>query len=372
MLQRFLSPRPFSPRLNHKAHVLFVTPGFASDEADTECIPPVQVMLRRLAECLPGLHVSVISLHYPKARQPYEWHGFGVVPLGGNNRPWPLRLMTLGRGLTAARRLHADRPVDVVHGLWLTDATLLGGLIAHRLELPMAATIMGQDALRSNRYLRRLPLSGMRIAAASDRAADALRGAVGKQVDAVIPWGLNTPATGESSPWSERPIHLLGVGSLTENKDFELLFRLCRRLRDSGRSCRAALIGDGPQRAALETEAKRLELGSSLIFEGHQPRPEVLRRMAGTRILVHPARYEGFGFVFSEALACGMSVVSRPVGAAAASPRWRICASEEQFFTACIELLDGPPDTAPVELWPEESTVQEYSRLWGLTGEPKA
>mgnify|MGYP000597382788 CR=1 FL=1 len=40
--------------------------------------------------------------------------------------------------------------------------------------------------------------------------------------DEVIPWGLDPP-DGDLPGWDERPVDLLGVGALTENKDYAVL-----------------------------------------------------------------------------------------------------------------------------------------------------
>ena len=92
-------------------HIALITPGFPRDEADTSCIPPLQIALRRLRQRRPDIRITVIALHYPDSRRPYRWHGFEVVPMAGANRPLPLRLPALARASGAIRRLHLEDPV---------------------------------------------------------------------------------------------------------------------------------------------------------------------------------------------------------------------------------------------------------------------
>jgi len=346
-------------------HVLLVTPGFPADEADDSCIPPLQVLLRALSQRHPELRISVLAINYPRRRDPYTWHGIEVIPLGGDNRPLPLRLPALLRGLAAASRLHREQEVDLVHSLWLSDAALLGRLIARQLGLPMAATLMGQDALRSNRYLRWLPMASMRLSAVSQRAADVFKESTGLVVESVLPWGIESSTT-EPLPWSERSIDVLGVGSLTRNKDFVTFVRVVERLRDQGRRIRGAIIGDGPQRDSVSTELRNRGLAEVVELWGAQSRADVLETMRNSRILLHPAHYESFGYVFLEALASGMALVSQSVGIAEAGPMWRVCDHGEDMVRACCEILDQPGDGQPSVPYALDDAVDRWAAVYNL------
>ena len=343
-------------------HIALVTPGFPRDEADTSCVPPLQIALRRLRQRRPDIRITVIALHYPDSRRHYHWHGFEVVPMAGANRPLPMRLPALARASGAIRRLHLEDPVDLVHALWLGDAAMVGWWAARRLRLPFIATAMGQDARSSNPWLKVLPLDRAQLIAVSERTAEELAGGRGLAAE-VIHWGLDPP-TEDPPAWDERPIDLLGVGSLTENKDYGVLLRVAAELARSGREFRVVLIGDGPQRPALEAMNLKLSLTDRVRLEGQLPREEVLEWMCRSKILLHPARYESFGFVFSEALANGMTVLSRPVGAARADVRWRLCDSLESFVGACEETLDRPPGTQALTVFSEDQAADALAELY--------
>jgi len=346
-----------------RRRVVLITPGFPRDEDDTSCIPPLQTTLRKLAVRHPEIRVHVVALHYPSRRSKYRWHGLEVCSAGGDNRPLPMRLSAMVGASAAIRRRHAEEPFDLVHALWLGDTTLLGWWVARRLRRPLVATAMGQDARPTNRWLRVLPLASARLTAVSRRASDELERSLGRGADEVIPWGLD-PTTGVAPGWDRRPIDLLGVGALTSNKDYTALIEVAAWLRDAGRSCRVTLIGDGPQRTQLEELVVARQLVESVRFEGHLAREEVLDRMRTAKILVHPARYEAFGFVFLEALAAGMTVVSRPVGAACASDRWRLGEKVEELAGECAAVLDRPPGTTAVTVHSEDETADALAALY--------
>ena len=91
---------------------------------------------------------------------------------------------------------------------------------------------------------------------------------------------------------------------------------------------RCVIAGDGPERPDLERLVGERALGNNVTFAGMIPRREVLALMLRTKVLLHPSRYEGFGYVFAEALACGAEVVSFRVGCAREHPGWHIAAGE--------------------------------------------
>ena len=73
---------------------------------------------------------------------------------------------------------------------------------------------------------------------------------------------------------------------------------------------RLVLAGDGPDRRALEAQARRLGIADRLSFLGRVEGEEKLRLLAGARVVAMPSRYETFGIVAAEALACGTPVVA--------------------------------------------------------------
>ncbi|RJR12911.1 glycosyltransferase family 1 protein [Candidatus Parcubacteria bacterium] len=68
------------------------------------------------------------------------------------------------------------------------------------------------------------------------------------------------------------------------------------------------VIGDGPQRAALEKK-----YGSSVLFVGYKHGQELVDWLSLGDVCIFPSRTETFGLVALEALACGMPVAAHNV-----------------------------------------------------------
>ena len=75
-----------------------------------------------------------------------------------------------------------------------------------------------------------------------------------------------------------------------------------------------AVAGDGPERTALEHEAKRLGLDGRVTFLGTVARERVLRLFAAADASVLPSAWENFPHTVVEALAVGCPVISTAVG----------------------------------------------------------
>lgn len=77
------------------------------------------------------------------------------------------------------------------------------------------------------------------------------------------------------------------------------------------------LAGDGPERGALEAEARALGLAERIAFPGYVRYPDLPALYGAADLFVHPAAEERWGVSVQEALACGLPVVaSERVGAA--------------------------------------------------------
>tara|TARA_B100000678_G_scaffold70396_2_gene57804 strand:+ start:432 stop:1601 length:1170 start_codon:yes stop_codon:yes gene_type:complete len=107
-------------------------------------------------------------------------------------------------------------------------------------------------------------------------------------------------------PGDEPGIRYLAIGRLVPQKNFRLLLRAFARARTP--NDRLIVLGDGPERAALEALADQLHVRDQLAFEGHVP--DVKPYLARADRFVLSSDYEGVPAVVLEALAAGLPVVA--------------------------------------------------------------
>jgi glycosyltransferase involved in cell wall biosynthesis len=110
-------------------------------------------------------------------------------------------------------------------------------------------------------------------------------------------------------PWCApgQPPVILGAGRLSKEKDFATLIKAFEHLRAS-RNARLIILGEGAERRALEALRESSAHRGDILLAGYQANPYNWMRAAS--IFVLSSRWEGFGNVLVEAMACGTSVIS--------------------------------------------------------------
>ncbi len=98
---------------------------------------------------------------------------------------------------------------------------------------------------------------------------------------------------------------LVAAGRLTRQKNFPLLLDA---LAAAETAPRLAILGEGPDRAALEAQAARLGIADRVSLPGFVAEPEAWFAHAAAFVL--SSRWEGFGHVIVEAMATGAPVIA--------------------------------------------------------------
>ncbi len=107
---------------------------------------------------------------------------------------------------------------------------------------------------------------------------------------------------------------LLFVGRLAAVKGVPILLDAMVELQKTHPDLTLTLIGDGPERAQLEAEARDMGLASALTFAGYRSQDEVAEALARCRAMVLPSFAEGVPVGLMEAMAAGKPVVATQVG----------------------------------------------------------
>lgn len=124
----------------------------------------------------------------------------------------------------------------------------------------------------------------------------------------VVPNGIDTARIAAVAPAAEE-WDVIFTGRLIREKNVDVLLRALVGVREERGDLRALIVGDGPERPALERLAR--DLGLAVTFAGFLPRYEdVIAAMKASKVFVLPSTREGFGIAALEAMACGLPVVT--------------------------------------------------------------
>ncbi len=123
-------------------------------------------------------------------------------------------------------------------------------------------------------------------------------------VDRVLPWPATAASSSEAEVGSEnRRFCLLAVGRLHRVKDYRFLIQACAVLRDQGLDFICWIVGEGPERRALESQIAALGLQGVVYLIGHVPRTELPGYYRYADLVVMTSKSEGIPIVLMEAMA---------------------------------------------------------------------
>jgi len=129
----------------------------------------------------------------------------------------------------------------------------------------------------------------------------------------VVPNGIEVEHfAGNTAPTiREGARRLLCVARLVEQKGQDILLRALPAVRAAAGPIVLTLLGDGPERARLQSLAASLGIAEAVRFGGVVP--DVAPYLAEATVFVLPSRYEGMPLALLEAMAAGVPVVASAV-----------------------------------------------------------
>lgn len=110
-----------------------------------------------------------------------------------------------------------------------------------------------------------------------------------------------------TTPWIEKFPYFLGVGRLSEQKDFHSLIHAFSIVREK-HVCKLIILGEGPLRESHTNEIVKLKLSQDVWMPGFVENPYPYMREADAFVL--SSRWEGLPNVLIQALATGTQIIS--------------------------------------------------------------
>lgn len=131
--------------------------------------------------------------------------------------------------------------------------------------------------------------------------------------------GLDLSRYSFCPPGGSSPPLIVAGGSLVAQKGLGVLLHALSLLRDRGREFRCVVLGEGPERPALETLRRHLRLEDEVSFPGFVPHRQVARLLVDADVFVMSSVQARGGFidglpnVVPEAMAAGAVVVASTI-----------------------------------------------------------
>jgi len=326
--------------------IVILTPGFPADEGDSTCIPALQDFVFSLNDH--AERIFVLTFQYPFREGWYEWNRTRIYSAGGQNRKFFLRLLSWRKIWKQLKAIQAELKIDVIHTFWLDETTLIGERFSRRNKIGLVATVFGQDALRSNRYLRFLNYKKMKLVANSEFTAETFFKSTGHRVNEIIHFGLNPKVPdGIKIKESVRDIDILGVGSLIRVKNYELFIETIARVA-----------------AEFQELIRKNNLENNIVLKGVLPREEVFEHMKRSRIFLHTSSYESAGMVFLESLYCGCELVCLDTGFVPATSHAHVCKDSEEIVATLKMLYRKVTVHEKIRIPLIEETVQKFIQVY--------
>jgi glycosyltransferase involved in cell wall biosynthesis len=312
---------------------------------------------------LDGIEVAYVPYLSPPRPWSYATWGAWAAPL-------------LRRAL---RRLHATFPYDLVHAHYAVPA---GDAVRRaQPDVPLVVSVHGGDVLATaqrsayaERIVRRT-FAHARLVLANSAGTERRCRALGAHATTVVHLGTDLPAEAARSAAGvgDRPPTLVTVGHLVARKRHADVIEALAILEPTHPRLRYAIVGDGPERAALETLATQRGVSDRVDFTGQLPPAEARSQAAAADLFVLPSTDEAFGVAYVEAMAAGVPAIGSehedgPDEIAAAGPGLvQVPPRNPQALAAEIDHLLGD-DEARAALGRQARSTVEDAFTWTHCG----
>lgn len=275
-----------------------------------------------------------------------------VPMLGRTNDPHRALYRILSFGLQAARPhiIHAEEEPDSLAALQIA--------LARRLFAPQSKLILHtwQNVNRPKRWyvwlVTRISLQEAdAILCANQGAVQVLR-EMGYQgpMEVIPPIGVDMHVFRRQERQLDPTVFRVAyAGRFVPEKGLDTLMRAIARL---GPGVELWLIGDGPQRAALQSLAQDLEIGERVRWVPPVSPEQMPKLLAQVNVVVLPSRTtpvwkEQFGRILVEAMACGVPVIGSDSGAipeVVGDAGLIFAEGDDEALAECLQYLAKSPE----------------------------
>ena len=231
----------------------------------------------------------------------------------------------LGAGFAGsfAREMRRDPPA-LVHGVWAGAPATAGWIFWRMFGWPYSAGAHAYDLYEHGGdwwLLEKLKLARFVHTSTEMGRRELIERGVAAEKIVCIRRGLDTFPAFKPLRVNRQRLRLLSIARLVPKKGLDYQLRIYAALKEAGFAFEARIVGDGPLRELLESQAAQLKVAEAVKFTGQLTQPEVWAQFTWADVLLHTGIVapsgdrDGLPNVIPEAMAAGVLVVTSPVAA---------------------------------------------------------
>lgn len=146
-----------------------------------------------------------------------------------------------------------------------------------------------------------------------EKLKESMKGYTNNKIE-VVPNIVNTEKFIPNNGERKEGFRFLSVSFLNPNKNVDLTIKAFSKAFKNKSNIELYIAGEGSERSKLETLVKDLGVESKVKFLGKVSREDLPDFLKDGDAFVLPSKYETFGVVYIEALACGLPIIATKCG----------------------------------------------------------
>ncbi len=339
---------------------------------------------------------SPVHLHWFRYVRPARWGVMGHAAALENDRQlkiaalWQAPLFGLSLALQM-QKLFCRQRIDLIHAHWVIPSGTIANWMGLVNRKPLFITLHGSDMYVATRNVfwgtmaRGALRNAKGITACSQPLADSAiqLGACPGRVH-VVPNGVDPARFKSHTPRDELrrrldlprdALIILAAGRLVAKKGFNQLIRAIPAVLAAGPHVRLVILGEGPQRPALERLRAELNVDGMVSLPGAVPWRQVADYLFASDVFVMPSvrdasgNLDGLPTVIPEAMAAGLPVVATRIAGIPLAVQDNVTgllvdmATPEQLSSALVRLLKSAPERSAMGLAGRTRVESELN--WG-------
>ena len=286
-----------------------------------------------------GHKVVILSAWYEGLEDTETWDNISIIRVHAKRKHlehcgFAEMMDFLAKAIPVAKRLERTNNFDICHVFFAIPSGPIAYILKKKYKLPYVIRFGGGDIpgfqerfTKVYKFIgpfeKRIWKCADALVANSSGLKKLAEGFYNKREILVIPNGVDSRAFSDEevaeyvkTKYNDDVIRLLFVSRLIERKGLQFLLPQLNDIRcqcrNSGKSVRLSVVGDGPYREELVRIAKESNVFDIVKFYGQKAKSELPEYYSQADIFVFPSKKEGMPNVVLEAMSYGLPVVMTP------------------------------------------------------------